>query len=104
MSSKRKKKSYNFLLLILLLIVLFATNPNEIKLKQHIKEDFKQEMSESNDVSGALAELVASPAAWLAGLSIERQNYYFFSVYEITLVDGERSYLGILNNFVEIPD
>lgn len=104
MSSKKRRGTSNIVILIGLLVILFATNPNEDKLKQFVKEDYKQAMSEGNNVSDAIKEIAASPAAWLSSLSNERNNYYIFSIYKITLFDGEHTYLGVVNHFIEIPD
>jgi len=89
------------LILILIAIALFATNPTEVQFKEFLKTNFKAEAQKEGGLTGAIMELFSGTSSWVADLSTERKSYILFSVYNKNISGEERTYVGILNNFIE---
>ena len=103
---EKKQKNKNGLLklsiIILLGIMLFATNPNEKQFKEYIKEELKKEAYNEGNLTGAVMEIFASPAAWLIGLSTERKDFLLFSYYTVSGSGTDIECIGIFNHFFRI--
>ena len=102
--SKPKSKGSKITLILFLLagIILFATNPSEADFKVYLKEEAKAEAKAEGGLTGAFMELFAGPASRLAGISMVRTDYYVFSVYELSDIGNNHTYLGILNHFSQL--
>ena len=99
MTETKGNKTKRYILLGIFLgivIILFATNPDETKFKDYLKDKFQNE-AEAKGVG-----ILGRPAGWLAGLTTQGKNYYLFSTYTITLPEKPNTYLGILGNFIKI--
>lgn len=97
------KNLLSTLITISALIVLWITNPKEYQLKEHIKTEFKDEGHEIGGIAGTIEELFSGPASWLMSLSIERKNFYVFSIYTVEGLEKKHKYIGVLSNFIELP-
>ena len=84
---------------VIVLVILYATNPKEYQFKEYIKEDLKSEAVEEGGVSGAIKEIVSVPESWFMGLTVDRNNFYLFSVYEVDRGNMKYRYIGVFNTF-----
>jgi hypothetical protein len=100
---KNNKGIISILLIAALLIALVATNPKEDRFEQYLKENFKDEGIKKGGFEGFIIEALSGSGAWLLNLGTKSTNYYLFSTYEIKFSDETYTYLGILNNFFELP-
>jgi hypothetical protein len=98
--NQSKNNLFSIIFLLVLLYILFVTNPNEDQFKAHLKERYKKEAQKDKDL-GEIKEILSAPAAWIASLSAERKNYYFFSSYKVNIFGEEETYIGVLNNFLK---
>ena len=104
MATQKNHKSLIFLISMFLLgIILFATNPSKERFKEYIKEDIQKKAYQEDQLSGAIMELLAGPTSWMAGAFTQRQDFIFFSTYEVELSKDDKAiYIGILNTFFQI--
>jgi len=102
----KQHKNTSFIILgfiFLFGIILFASNPTKSKFKEYIKEDLKEKAYQEDKYSGAMMEILAAPVSWMTGAFTERKDFLFFSTYEITLSNNDRTiYIGVLNTFIKI--
>jgi hypothetical protein len=87
---------------ILFLLILLGTNPNELQLKQYIKDNLKNEAVEEGGFTGAIKEVFAGPSSWVMSLTTERKNAYLFSIYDVEGLSRHHKYIGIFGTFFEI--
>jgi hypothetical protein len=92
----------SLIITLIIAAVLFATNPKEYELREHIKKNLKHEAVEAGGFGGFVQNLFAGPEAWLNSIYIERKNMYVFSLYKVDGLDGQRKFLGILGTFIEV--
>lgn len=100
-TGQSKTNLFSTVFLLVLLAILFITNPNEDQFKTHLKERYKREAQKDKEL-GEVKEILSAPAAWIASLSAERKNYYFFSSYKVNIFGEEETYIGVLNNFMKL--
>jgi hypothetical protein len=97
-ASTTQKKPYSYLpsaIFIGILIILSATNPNEQRFKEFLKEDFKKQANKEG------VGILGKPIGWIAGLTTKRKNYVLFSSFEVDILGDKYTYIGILNHFIK---
>lgn len=97
-------RSLIYIVFIGLFTILYLTNPKEYQLKEYVKMTLQQEGHDQGGLLGTLQEIFSGPESWLTCLSVERKNYYLFSIYTVDGLDRKHKYLGVLSNFIELPD
>lgn len=97
------KNLLSTLITISVIIVLWITNPKEYQIKEHFKTELADEGHEIGRITGAIQELFSGPSSWLMSLTVERKNYFIFSVYTVEGLDKKYRYIGVLSNFFELP-
>ncbi len=71
-----------------ILVFVFLTNPTKNDFKEYLKSEVKQEVSEqlfakkNNPISGIFIDLINNSMPKELDNFIQRDNYYFFSVYK----------------------
>lgn len=86
---------------LLVLALLYMTNPGEEQFKTWLKEHYKREAQKDKEI-GEIKGILSGPAAWAVGLTTERQNYWFFSTYTVSVLGEEKTYLGGAGVFIKI--
>jgi hypothetical protein len=99
----RSNSIFSWIITTSIFLILYITNPKEYQLKHHLKETFTANAKGEGGFSGAIKELFAGPEAWLMSLTTERHNLMFFSIFEIEGLSKKHVYIGVLNNFIELP-
>ncbi len=100
--NKKSKSSLVFLILLLLFVVLFITNPTADDFEDYVKQEFVEYGKEQGKVVGMASDLLSNPVAVGVGKYTHRTNFLLCSVYVVNIGDGERKYLGILNQFISL--
>ena len=96
---KTPRRSYGYgLISFVLITILFSTNPTEIRFKEFLKNNFKEQARPE----GPFSQIVAGPTASIVGLTTIKKDYIIFSIYEISILGDKYRYLGILNQFIKM--
>ncbi|MBP3887453.1 MAG: DUF4359 domain-containing protein [Cellulosilyticum sp.] len=99
------KKSLTPLILTLLIIALaficMETNPTDTAYTTWLKEEYIPNTSTSNEIITEVFAQLLGPS--LVKESTTRNNYIFFSIYEIHLNDAPVKVLGLLDHFFVLP-
>ena len=101
-----KRKAGVVLLLAALLAAMGLSNPTTEDFVDYIRAQWNKDPEGKRT---EIEQLLAKGANWFklewAKQNIRRENYFLFSVFSIKIEGEERSYLGILSQFMALsPD
>ena len=95
-------KNLFWILLVGGLIGAFMTNPNEDDFKEFLTQKFTLEFKENKNFGGLLS-LLASPASFIASLSLKKEDYKLCSIYTFKNLKGEEEkYVGLYTKFIKL--
>ncbi len=97
----RRRGVLTLVVTILVLALLYMTNPGEEQFKTWLKEHYKKETQKDREM-GENKGILSGPAAWVVGLTTERQNYWLFSTYTVSVPGEEKTYMGVAGVFLKI--
>jgi len=100
MKNEKKGNSFKWIFFIGLVIIAAVTNPTKDEFKDYLTNQISEEVDESNifsDLFGtAVVELIVEN-------STTKNDYVVCSVYEVEIDGEEHSFLGLFNNFIQLP-
>lgn len=84
------KNIFNVGFVLLFFLVLVVSNPDKAEFNRYLKSNIQK------------AKLVAGPTKWDVGLTTERDNYFFLSIYKIGVFDNKQTFVGVLGHFIPV--
>jgi len=88
----------NLIILILVFTVFFISNPSMNDFSEYYVENYTFD-NDNNTLSDNAINMLAME---VVNMYYERDNYYFFSIYEIPFEKNGDKFIGIFKKFIKI--